>query len=94
MNKRLFKLGQTVATPGALALMEKYKVDGAYLLSRHITGDWGDLEAEDKAMNDKAVKTGEDRIFSSYNLDGKNNRIWIITEWDRSVTTLLLPEEY
>lgn len=94
MSKHLFKLGQTVATPGALALMEKYKVDGAYLIHRHITGDWGDLEAEDKAMNDEAAKTGEDRIFSSYNLDGKDNRIWIITEWNRSVTTLLLPEEY
>lgn len=90
----LFKLGSIVATPGAIDLMNKYNISARTLLDRHISGDWGDLPKSDKKQNDEAVKTGEDRIFSSYNLDGKDNRIWIITEWDRSATTLLLPEEY
>lgn len=94
MSKPLFELGRVVATPGALESMEKHNVISLDLLLRHVTGDWGDLCLEDKELNDEAVKTGEARIFSSYNLDGKDNRIWLITEWDRSVTTFLLPEEY
>ena len=54
--------------------------------------DWGDLSEEDKKANDKALKNGE-RIMSSYNTEN-NIRIWVITEWDRSVTTVLLPEDY
>ena len=59
---------------------------------RHILGEWGDLDAEDKAENELSVREGF-RILSSYTLpDG--SRVWVITEADRSATTLLLPEEY
>lgn len=60
-------------------------------LGRHVRGDWGDLSEEDKALNDEAVKNGG-RIFSSYNFG--NEKIWIITEADRSATTILFPDEY
>ncbi len=60
-------------------------------LRRHIAGDWGDLCEEDKQMNDDAIEGG-DRIFSSYKIN--DDKIWIITEHNRSATTLLLPEEY
>lgn len=62
-------------------------------LTRHITGDWGDLSKEDKAMNDSAVANNDDRIFSRYNYD-EDTSIYIITEYDRSCTTVLFPEEY
>ena len=88
----LFDLGQVVATPGALDAMEHTGDQPIWYLSLHVSGQWGDLEGEDKAQNDAAVRNG-DRIMSAYPLsDG--TRIWIITEWDRSVTTILLPEEY
>ena len=60
---------------------------------RHCNGDWGDLCKEDKASNDKGLKNGDDRLFSKYNYkDGIS--IYIITEWDRSATTVLFPDEY
>ena len=60
---------------------------------RHCNGDWGDLCKEDKALNDKGLKNGDDRLFSKYNYkDGIS--IYIITEWDRSATTVLFPDEY
>jgi hypothetical protein len=62
------------------------------MFQRHQSGDWGDLGAEDKALNDEAVKEGL-RILSAY-VTRKGIRLWIITEWDRSVTTALLPEDY
>ena len=86
----LFKHGPIVATPGALALEEQ---DGNLLtyLHRHLSGDWGDLDDEDKAENDFSIEHGF-RILSTYNTP--EGRLWIITEADRSVTTFLLPEEY
>lgn len=60
-------------------------------LHRHAQGDWGEVCEEDKAQNDLALERGE-RILSSYTVSGKT--IWIITEWDRSVTTILFPEDY
>ena len=97
-TKRLFDLGVIVATPGALeATSHEYRLA---CLKRHVTGDWGCTCAEDRAVNDDAVKTGE-RILSAYPLDPAKpsegfgaNTLWIITERDRSVTTFLLPEEY
>lgn len=62
-------------------------------LERHLTGDWGDLAEEDKALNDSAVANGDDRIFSSYKFND-HTKVWIITEWDRSATTILFPDEY
>lgn len=86
------RLGQLVATPGAIAAMAKASQDPAQLLARHRGGDWGELDEEDRAANDAAV-TGGGRILSAYRLsDG--TKIWIITEADRSSTCILLPEEY
>lgn len=88
----LFQLGQMVATPGALAALQKTGQLPFEFLERHITGDWGNLVEEDRQENERALKQGS-RLFSAYNLSD-NTRIWVITEWDRSVTTILLPSEY
>jgi hypothetical protein len=91
-SKPLFSLGQTVATPGALELLEENGQTPSEFIAQHHSGQWGDLDEEDKRANDAALKDGS-RIFSSYNLnDGQ--KIWVITEADRSSTTLLLPSEY
>ncbi len=84
--------GRVFATSGALDAMRAAKVSVGDLLTRHLCGDWGDLCAEDCAQNDLALETGL-RVLSSYALPGNGN-IWIITEWDRSVTTVLLPTDY
>jgi hypothetical protein len=88
-----FPLGQLVATPGALAALEEAGVSPAELLGRHLSGDWGTLDEDDWAANDRALLEGT-RLLSAYILPQTNERIWIITEWDRSATTLLLPGEY
>jgi hypothetical protein len=91
-KEKLFELGHVVMTPGAAAL----GVDFAPFLARHAQGDWGELDAFDKRQNDTAVKKGY-RILSAYDVpvSGRGTeRIWIITEADRSVTTTLLPREY
>lgn len=88
----LFPLGQIVATPGALELLDRTETNAATLLDRHQSGDWGDLDPEDVEANNDAIVSGR-RLFSSYHLS-PNDKLWIITEADRSVTTLLLPEEY
>lgn len=91
-NGLLFPLGDLVATPGALSALEKNGVVPMRLISRHMKGDWGDVPPDDAAANTNALRIGA-RLLSSYALpDGA--RIWIITEADRSSTTLLLPEEY
>ena len=87
-----FSLGAVLATPGAVACLEKCGVDAAVLLARHQAGDWGDLSPEDALENERSVGRGL-RILSSYPMSA-GRRIWIITEADRSATTLLLPEEY
>jgi len=92
MSEILFSTGQIVGTPGALEAMENAQVDPVELLERHLYGDWGDLCPEDSELNDSAVQSGG-RIMSSYMLP-TDVKIWIITEWDRSATTLLLPSEY
>ncbi|MGZ8246219.1 hypothetical protein [Methylomagnum sp.] len=89
--KPLFALGQTIATPGAVEAMRQAGVSPLALLSRHQRGDWDDLCREDKQTNEQALATGE-RIFSSYQLE--TAKFWVITEADRSATTILLPEEY
>jgi hypothetical protein len=87
----LFPLGRVLATPGAIALMEAARIDPAQLLERHQSGDWGDLEEEDWRENDFAVSR-QLRTFSAYGQPP--DRLWVITEADRSVTTILLPDEY
>jgi hypothetical protein len=88
----LLKLGQVVITPGALAEITDAEQTPFEFLLPHMHGNWGELCKEDKELNDLAVHQG-DRILSAYRT-GKNVKIWIITEWDRSVTTILLPQEY
>ncbi len=88
----LFPAGQIVATPGALAALEHANRSPLEFLSRHLRGDWGDLCQEDKTENELSLKYGY-RLMSSYPVS-VTEKLWIITEADRSVTTLLLPEEY
>lgn len=88
----LFPAGQIVATPGALALLEQAKKSPLEFLSRHLRGDWGELCADDKTENELSLKHGY-RLMSSYPVTDAE-KLWIITEADRSVTTLLLPTEY
>ena len=105
-NAPRFALGQLVATPGALELLEQTNFSALALVSRHVHGDWGDCCDEDKATNELAIRQGM-RVMSVYRLvDAETLRrtpqdkrsslpsMWIITEANRSVTTLLLPEDY
>ena len=85
-----FSLGQIVATPNALSQIPNDEILVA--LSRHVRGDWGTLDAEDMQSTERALK-GEGRLFSAY-LSAQSIKFWIITECDRSVTTVLLPEDY
>ena len=88
----LFSLGQVVGTPGAIQALEQAGQDPLALLTRHISGDWGELDKEDKSENDFSVKHNL-RILSAYTLE-TGVKIWVITESDRSATTFLLPSEY
>ena len=93
-----FSLGTVVATPGALAMLEASDDTAQQFLSRHVNGDWGDVCAEDRHFNDQAIVHEGDldkqtRVLSQYSTSN-HTILWIITEWDRSVTTILLPSEY
>ena len=97
----LFELGRVVMTSGVKERMEQDPSMRSFLdgcLKRHSVGDWGCLDEDDKEMNDAALeveRTGEgepDSLMSVYSKD--DEEIWIITEWDRSVTTILRPSEY
>ncbi len=85
-----FPLGQLVATPGAIDAIPPSEMLRA--LRRHAVGDWGELGAEDRASNDRALADGT-RLFSAYRAES-GTKFWIITEADRSLTTVLLPDEY
>lgn len=87
-----FPLGRLLATPGALRALEAAGLSPLALVARHLRGDWGDLDADDRRANDDALRDGE-RLLSAYVLP-TGGKVWIITEWDRSSTTLLLPSEY
>src|SRR5690348_14752048 len=91
-NRPKFSLGQIVATPGALAALGRSGEFPQKFLSRHASGDWGEVDAEDKRANDQALRHGL-RILSAY-ITSTGEKLWIITEADRSVTTILLPDEY
>lgn len=87
-----FPLGQIVATPGALKALAVNNHEPFEFLRRHVLGDWGELDENDRAENELSLRQGL-RLLSAYRLkDG--TRLWIITEADRSLTTLLLPSEY
>jgi len=87
-----FELGQIVATPGALAALKKAGQQPCEFLTRHINRDWGDLDEEDRKENEYGLEHGF-RLLSAYKTNA-GDRLWLITEADRSVTTFLLPEEY
>jgi hypothetical protein len=89
----LFKLGQVVASPGAIDLLRSLALNPLQFLGRHAFGDWGQIDDDDREANRAALKNGS-RLISSYTLNRNNERLWIITEADRSSTTLLLPQEY
>ena len=87
-----FPLGRILATPAALGALERAHVDPVRFLARHASGDWGELDPEDRAANEHALRDGA-RLLSAYRLPS-GARLWVVTEADRSATTLLLPEEY
>lgn len=92
MRKSLFKMGQVLATPGAMELLQDDTQLAAMLLARHQAGDFGDLDEHDRNLNAEAVRLGG-RILSAYKLPAAGT-LWVITEADRASTTLLTPSEY
>jgi len=92
MTLARFPMGQVIATPGALAALEEAGESPGVFLKRHVTGDWGDVYEHDRRENERPIVDGC-RLLSAYTLsDG--TRLWVITEADRSSTTILLPSEY
>lgn len=93
-----FKLGRLVSTCGISELISfdiEFSDFVSDCLKKYTCGDWGDMCKEDSVMNDEAVKSGDGRIHGSYtHQEHRSWKIWIITEWDRSVTTILFPSEY
>lgn len=98
-----FQLGQLLCTRGIADEMNASPAFAAFVhasVNRYLACDWGELCEDDRELNDAAVETGEDRIFAAYQygstLDNhlRDDRVWIITEWDRSATTILFPSEY
>jgi len=87
-----FELGQIIATPRTLEVMRAVNVRPETLLKRHINDDWGDILPDDRTENELSLLEGF-RLLSSYVLTG-NQKVWIITEADRSSTAFLLPDEY
>lgn len=86
-----FPLGQIVVTRNCLDYAQENNVNLTELVTRHASGDDGDLSKADQQLNDLAIET-EGRIFSSYLINGK--KFYVITEWDRSYTTVMLAEDY
>lgn len=89
-DRTRFQLGQVVATPGIMELVPRYELFAA--LARHQHGDWGDVSEADKRANNAALRNDE-RILSVYR-SSEGTKFWIITEADRSYTTVLLPSDY
>ena len=93
-----FKLGKIVITPRSISSLAKSNQLPSDFLTKHQSGDWGELDNFDKKQNDLAIANEghldqQQRVLSSYK-SKLNEKIWIITEWDRSITTILLPDEY
>lgn len=93
MSAALFPLRRLVATPGALTLLMNAGENPIALVDRHRSGDWGEVPPEDARENELSVHEGF-RIVGSYPVGDDGAKVWIITEWDRSSTCILLPEEY
>lgn len=92
ISKPKFPIGRVVATPGALDALKDSGQTPFEFLSKHLSGDWGIVDAEDQQANDDALLHAE-RLLSAY-LTTNGVKLWVITEADRSSTCLLLPEEY
>lgn len=89
-----FSLGQIVATPNALEALKAAKRSPIDFIRRHVQGDWGDINEEDKQANETALIEGG-RIFSSYKINPEQEEaVWVITEADRSSTCVLMPSDY
>ena len=88
----ILELGFVVATPGALTALEAAGQSADEFLARHVSGDWGEVSEADRDENELSLREGF-RVVSAYTLR-TGVKIWIITEADRSATTVLLPEEY
>lgn len=99
MRAARFALGSLVATPGALRELQRLGIDPLSLIARHVSGDFGQIDEHDKHVNEEAIRYGY-RVLSAYTLSNSQSpnadciRIWCITEADRSVTTVLRPEDY
>lgn len=98
MTNPNFSLGQCVATPGALEVLQSAGISPLQLLDRHVQGDWGDLSQEDMGANNQALEDGS-RILSAYELPGQDQKVWIITEavgddGQRASTCVLMANEY
>lgn len=91
-NSPRFRIGLSVMTPAARSMLEQAGISPTMLLKRHLCGDWGELDIVDIACNELALLIHR-RLLSSYVIPG-GGKVWIITEADRSVTTILLPEDY
>lgn len=89
----LFELGRVIATRDALDALQENNANITELLIRHVGGDWSNLCDEDRLENERSVKNGW-RVLSSYLLNNTGDKVWIITEADRSSTCLLLPDNY
>jgi hypothetical protein len=87
-----FSPGSVVATPSVLAAFADAGDDPIAYLIRHIAGDWGEVNPEDWRANEESLLLGE-RLLSAYRMSN-GTRFWVITEWDHSATTFLLPQEY
>jgi hypothetical protein len=87
----LFSLGRTVQTPAARDELHRLNYSPLDLIRRHMSGDWSEMATEDQQSNREAI-TESSRIFSAYTIQG--TKFWVITEADRSSTTILLPSEY
>jgi hypothetical protein len=90
--KPKFSPGQLLSTPGALEALNEAQQSPMDFLGRHVYGDWGDVCEEDQQTNEEALEHGL-RLLSSYRTT-EGVKLWVITEADRSATTILLPEEY
>ena len=88
----LFRLGQIVTTPGALRALERAGDTPRRFLERHVSGDWGDLDEDDRKENALSLEHGF-RLLSVYQTTA-GEKLWVITEANREITTILLPEDY
>ena len=97
-NRPKFKLGKTVITPGAIEALKNSNQLPDIFIKKHQYGEWGEICKEDAELNNEAIANEGNidkqmRVMSVYETN-KNETVWVITEWNRSVTTILLPNEY